>query len=177
MLFLLLVNGCGTVPEGQAAREGVAGVGAETPELIVASFFSDLAAALEDPALADPEVRRRRAAELASYFAPNEREDQRDALNAAFLGLSAGRAQLAEGLELTLKLNFNSQQIRTLGDGGDQALVQMIDASLVRTVTRTTDGGTFIEDEQIVPLDRLIGRPDGAVPVVRIGDRWFLTEG
>jgi hypothetical protein len=44
-------------------------------------------------------------------------------------------------------------------------------------ISRITDRGAQPYYEQPISLDRIIGRSDGSVPTIRIGGRWFLTEG
>ncbi|KPV51679.1 hypothetical protein SE17_19840, partial [Kouleothrix aurantiaca] len=84
--------------------------------------------------------------------------------------------KLANSEELTLDIKFDG--IEVVSEEDDHALVRPINGSIYLLITRTTDTGAVINLwEQSNPLNTIIGNPDGAVPVVRIGRTWFLTEG
>ncbi len=172
---LLLAMPVGCSPATSREADSI-GVGAPTPALIVQTFLEQLNEALKDPQLANPDVRRAWAARLASYFAPNEREDQRAALGAALAGLVSGVRQLEPDEKLTLELS-DTIRVDVGPADGDMVLVRPVNVSLTLRIERATPRGTTVELEQQVPLEKLVGRPDGAIPTIQINDRWFLTEG
>jgi hypothetical protein len=150
------------------------------PESVAENFFNDLRAALKDPALADDTVRSKWAEKLSNYFAPNERDDQRAALNEALSSFTDGQAQLNAGQTLTIDLRFTG--VQKVSDDGQRALVRPVNsganASIYLLIAHTNDRGVVVpEFEQEIGFDKIIGRNDGAIPTIRIGDRWYLTEG
>jgi hypothetical protein len=102
------------------------------------------------------------------------------ALNAALASLADGQARLDTGQTLTLDLRFTS--IQKVSDDGERALIRPVNgganASIYLLIARTNDRGVIVpEFEQEIGFEKIIGRADGAIPTIRIGDRWYLTEG
>jgi hypothetical protein len=151
-----------------------------SPDIVAQRFFEEFGAALNDPQLGDSERRSKLAEQLAEYFAPNERNDQRIALNSALANFAEGLRGLDENQTLSLQLRITDVLI--VSETENEALVRPINgseqASIYLLISRTTERGAIIpEYEQEVSFEQVFGRPNGTVPVVKIGDRWFLTEG
>jgi hypothetical protein len=177
---ILLLTACGAAP-GDAARQADDGGGSRiSPDVVARRFFEDFGKALSDPGLQDEARRSKLAEQLAEYFVPTERDDQRAALNTALDSFANGLARLDADQTLTLELRITD--VRILSEDGDRALVRPVNgaaaASIYLLIAHTDDrGGVIPEFEQEVGLDKMIGRPDGAIPTIKIGDRWYLTEG
>jgi hypothetical protein len=177
-LFLLLASlvACGSIPTEQAVGDAAqSGSGGLSPESVTRGFFEDLGRALKDPALEQEAIRTIWVERLAGYFAPNERDAQRDTLDIALANFADGRAKLAADETLLIEISFDEP--RSISKDGDHALVQLPNASIFMQISRLTDRGPIPYYEQPISLERVIGRSDGSVPTIRIGNRWFLTEG
>jgi hypothetical protein len=173
---LWFLVGCTGLPEARPASDDTqAGGGGLSPESVTRGFFEDFGRALKDPDLGKQTVRDVWVERLAGYFAPNERDTQRETIDTALASFADGRAKLAADETLSIEIRFDEP--RRLSDGGDQVLVQLPNASIFMQIARLTDHGSVPYYEQPISLDRVIGRADGAVPTIRIGNRWFLTEG
>jgi hypothetical protein len=171
-----LLGSCGTLGQQRAdTSQQQTGEGGLTPESVTKGFFADLGQALKDPALANEDARATWVERLAGYFAPNERDSQRVILSDALASFASDRSQLAPDEALTLEIRFDEP--RRVSEDGDRVLVQLPNASLFMQISRITDRGAQPYYEQPISLDRIIGRSDGSVPTIRIGGRWFLTEG
>jgi hypothetical protein len=170
---LYFLSGCAAAPSQNSAQAPVSG-GSFSPEAVAQSFFDDLGSALDDPNLADDQQRGAWVERLAGYFAPNERDDQRIALRAALDSFTAGLDKLEpnEKLDLDLKIERLEQVYQT----DDRAMIRPINGTIYVIITRTTSAGIRNLYEETVPLEKIIGN-DGAVPVLRIGRSWYLTEG
>jgi len=179
VVLLLMATGCATpapaAPTPSAEQEG----GVNNPESVVSSFFEDLGEALNDPQLASDERRSYWVEQLAGYFAPNERDDQRLALREALGNFAQDLAQLDAGETLTIEMQgFGFQQgRRTLSADGARATVEFPDATITMLITQAGADGPVTIYEQPIALSRVIGNPTNSVPLVRIGERWYLTEG
>jgi hypothetical protein len=177
---LLILTACGLASDDAntpADQSGGSRIGAEN---VAQNFFDDLRNALKDPKLADDTVRSRWAAQLASYFAPNERDDQQAALNTALSTLASGLGRLGPDQTLTIELRITA--VQKISDDSSRALVRPVNgtanASIYLLIAHVNDRGVQIPDfEQEVGFDKIIGRADGAIPTIKIGDRWYLTEG
>jgi hypothetical protein len=133
-----------------------------------------LGSALRDPKLADDQQRGAWVERLAGYFAPNERDDQRIALRAALDNFATGRARLEPNESLTLDLKI--ERLEQVSLTSDRAMIRPVNGAIYVLITRTTSAGDQKLYEETVPLEKIIGN-DGAVPVLRIGRSWYLTEG
>jgi len=174
LLALGALAGCGfgSPAPDQAAQGG----GGSSPELVTKNFFTDLRDALKDQQQLKNEIKRDQWVErLANYFTPNERDDQRVALSTALENFVGGLDKLEASESLTLEVHFDD--VEKLSDDGSRALVRPINGSINILITRTTNNGVFTLYEDKVPLTKIIGDTNGAVPVVRIGRSWYLTEG
>lgn len=169
---VLLLIGCTTAPATDVTSVG----GGISPEAVTESFFEDLQRALQDPNLNQEETRSFWAERLAGYFAPAERDAQRVALRRALASFASGLRQLAADETAVFELR-GLQPVEKIADDGERALVRLPSASISMTLIRTTERGSFVFYEQTIGLNQVIGRPDGAVPVVKIDGRWYLTEG
>lgn len=173
IIALLALAACGLTP-GQSNLQGTQGGGSVSPEAVGRSFFEDLGSALRDPKLADDQQRGIWVERLASYFAPNERDDQRIALRAALDNFTTGRGKLEPNENLTLDLKIEG--LEQIAQTGDRALIRPINGAIYVLITRTTNAGVQNLYEETVPLEKIIGN-NGSVPVLRIGRSWYLTEG
>jgi hypothetical protein len=178
--LLLTLAACGAAPGDVASQAGAGGGSRISPDIVARQFFEEFGKALGDPELKDETRRSKLAEQLAAYFAPNERDDQRAALNAALNSFADGLARLDANQTLTLELRITD--VRILSEDGNRALVRPVNgtaaASIYLLIAHTDDRGVVIpEFEQEIGFDKMIDRPDGAVPAIKIGDRWYLTEG
>ncbi len=172
ILALCVLAACGL---GAAPNQEIAGGGGSTPELVARNFFEDLRDALQDQQLSDEDLRDQWVERLANYFAPNERDDQRVALSSALDNFVSGQGKLDQNESLRVEVRF--QDVEKVSDDGNRAMVRPINASIYILITRTTANGFVTLYEDDVPLTKIIGDTNGAVPVIRIGRNWFLTEG
>jgi hypothetical protein len=173
ILALYALSACGL---GIAPNQGTpSGGGGSSPEQVAQYFFEDLGQALKDPQLSNEDRRDQWVERLANYFAPNERDDQRIALNSALDNFVGGRGKLEQNESLTLNVRFEG--VEKVSEDGNRALVRPINGSIYILITRTTENGVFTLYEDTVPFSKIIGDTNGAVPVIRIGRNWFLTEG
>lgn len=172
-MSVCLLIACSGLPGEQAAPESQ--IGGLTPDSVTTGFFTDLGRALKDPALSNATTRSRWVDQLAAYFAPDERDAQRETLDNTLAGFASDRAKLAADETLTIEITFDSPRI--ISNDGQRALVVLPNASIFMQISRITDRGPVPYYEQPISLDRVIGRADGAVPTVKIGNYWFLTEG
>ncbi|GAB4116472.1 MAG: hypothetical protein OHK0050_22470 [Roseiflexaceae bacterium] len=182
ILATLLLTGCGFLPGSGSTtttNEAQSGGGGLSPESVTRGFFEDLGRALKDDNLANEATREGWVERLAGYFAPNERDAQRIALDQALANFANDRAKLADDEVLTIEFRFDEPRRlpATNDQPSDQALVQIPNAIIFMQISRITERGTIPYYEQPISLDRVIGRADGSVPTIRIGNRWFLTEG
>jgi hypothetical protein len=180
LIIATLLAACGAAPGDVALQPDTSGGSRISPDIVARQFFEEFGKALSDPGLKDETRRSKLAAQLAEYFAPNERDDQRAALNTALDSFADGLARLDTNQTLTLELRITD--VRILSEDGDRALVRPVNgnatASIYLLISHTDDRGVVIpEFEQEVGFDKMIDRPDGAVPAIKIGDRWYLTEG
>jgi hypothetical protein len=143
----------------------------------VTSFFEDLGDALNDPRLGDGERRAFWVEQLAGYFAPNERDDQRLALREALGSFAQDLAQLEAGETLTIEMRGFLQGQRSVSEDGSRATVELPQATIYMLITRAGADGPETVYEQPIALSQVIGNATNSVPLVRIGDRWYLTEG
>lgn len=168
MLLALLLAGCASVESTAPSDDVSQSDGSLGPVPVVISFFEDLRAAIKNPELSDADTREKIVDRLAGYFAPNERDDQRQALATALAGL-VRRQQLREG-RAPLTIDLRPGRFEKISDDGERALVRLVDAHLV--LVYATERGN--DESNTVPVEEVLGRSD--IPVVRIGNRWFLTE-
>jgi len=173
ILALCALTACGF---GLTPSQGTpSGGGGSSPELVAQNFFDDLDEALKDQQLSNEERRDQWVERLANYFAPNERDDQRVALSSALDNFVGGRAKLEQNESLTLDVRYD--KIEKVSETGNRAMVRPTNGSIYILITRTTTNGVFTLYEDDVPLAKIIGDTNGAVPLIRIGRTWFLTEG
>lgn len=166
---------CGFDPTSTPVQ-GQAGGGGLSPELVAQNFFDDLSAALKDKQISNDTKRSKWVDQLASYFAPAERDDIKVALSTALDTYVDGLGKLGTNEAITLDVKYD--RIETISEDGNRALVRPINGSIYLLITRTTETGAVITLwEQDDPLNKIIGNADGAVPAVRIGRTWFLSEG
>src|SRR6266545_2496019 len=99
---LLALAACGVAPDDANRQDESGGGSRYGPESVAEHFFKDLQDALKDPALADDTTRSKWAEKLAEYFAPNERDDQRTALNTSLSSFADGMGRLNANQTLTL---------------------------------------------------------------------------
>jgi hypothetical protein len=170
---LLALAACGAAP-GQTTVQGSQSGGSISPDTVAKSFLEDLDNALKDPRLSDDQRRGEWVERLAGYFAPNERDDQRIMLRSALDSFIGGLGKLELNENMTLELRYDDVQL--LYENDDRAMVRPVNGAIYVLITRTTDAGVLNLYEDTVSLDKIIGN-EGAVPVIRIGRSWYLTEG
>ncbi|GAB4198374.1 MAG: hypothetical protein OHK0022_17640 [Roseiflexaceae bacterium] len=172
-LLLALLAGCqaGGTPVDQAVSE----IGSSRPDVAVQGFFQELGQALRDRQLTDEEVRARWVERLASYFAPNEREAQRDALDEALSAFANGLSQLTADQVLTFEINGANESGNFVIVASDErrALVRVSNVTIHVLIARSNT----VDMDQEVPLEKIIDRSDGTIPTLNVGGRWYLTEG
>jgi len=173
LIIVLLLTACAITPEQNTAQAPASG-GSFSPEAVAQSFFDTLRSALQDPKLADDQQRGMWVEQLAGYFAPNERDDQRIALRAALDSFTTGLGKLEPNENLTLDLKI--ERLEQVEQTGDRAMIRPVNGSIYVLITRTTSTGIRNLYEETVPLEKIIGN-NGSVPVIRIGRSWYLTEG
>ncbi|HEX5690649.1 MAG TPA: hypothetical protein VFX76_11635, partial [Roseiflexaceae bacterium] len=165
LVCVLMVLGACSSSSEQAAQQvdDPAGGNRFGPQVLAENFLKDLRDALHDSKLGDETTRSRWAEKLANYFAPNERDDQRVALNASLAGFAEGQTKLDVGQTLTLDLRFTS--VQKIADDGERALVRPVNggnnASIYLLIARTNDRGAVVpEFEQEIGFDKIFGRDD-----------------
>jgi hypothetical protein len=170
-LLLILLPACGAATTTTTTANPGTG-GDVNPEAVAQHFLEDLGKALKDPGLKNEEKREQWVITLANYFVPRERENQRELLEAALGSFVADlETELAADESFTIEIRFDD--IVMLPGGNDQrVLTQPVNGHVYLLITR----GDYITHERETPLADIIGRPDGALPTVREGKMWFLTE-
>ena len=174
VLALLALAGCGP-GSAEPAAQGGSGGSDISPERVAENFFDDLHSALKDQQLADDSKRGQWVERLAGYFAPNERDDQRIALRAALDGFVDGRGKLEPNEDMSIELHYDG--VEKVSESGSRATVRLVNGSIKIMITRTTETGVATLYQDNVSLNRIIGSPDGTIPVIRVGRTWYLTEG
>lgn len=169
LFVVLLLAACAGAPD-TVGRQTDQGEGANTPEDAVEGFFEDLRTALNDPELRREEVRSSWAEQLARYFTPYERDDQRGVLRSALANFVGGLDALGPDESLMIEIRF--ERVLKMTDDGERALVNIQKGEIYLLIR-----GPSSDYEQKVAIETILGRPDGTVPTIKIGNRWFLTEG
>jgi hypothetical protein len=169
--FVTAFAGCGAEPAVEAEPTPIV-AGGETPTDVARSFLVTLHTALSDPELGEVEVRQRWIDALTNHFAPNERVDQQRQMTVALGGYVRGlRQRDPSRARLRLELLLERVELVSVSEDGQMAVVRPVQARMV--LLYQTDRG--FEEAETIELSKLIGRED--LPVKRVGDRWFLTEG
>lgn len=168
LLVLASLFGCAAVSDG--GEQPV--LGGSSPQEVVENFLEGLNNALKDPNIAQRETRRAWAEQLAGYFAPAERADQRVAMNEMLAGFADSASRPVVGSQVSLEISYNG--IELISSSGDQALVRVVDGTL--TLRWLDDKGELLR-ERSGGLTDLIGQRSGGLPVLRVGGSWFMTEG
>jgi hypothetical protein len=171
-LLALLLIACGVPVETEQQNLEAGG---QTPQAVATSFFNDLNQALQDPQIIEPETRDTWAARLSSYFAPSERMNQRTAIAYMLNTFADGQRQLEPNHTLTIEILFSS--IELVEERGDHATVHIVDGWLrLREVQITPNGRqNVIRDQRRALLD-VLGYHRDELPVLRVNNRWFMTE-
>jgi hypothetical protein len=175
ILLILALAGCGLTPDQTTVRGSQSGGSEIGPEQVANNFFEDLRDALQDRQLSDDDRRGEWVERLASYFAPNERDDQRIALRSSLDSFVTGRDELDPSENLLLEVRYD--RIEKISQESNRATVRPVNGSIYVLITRTTATGTVTLYEDNVSLEKIIGGQGGVVPVIRIGQTWYLTEG
>ena len=76
----------------------------------------------------------------------------------------------------TMRLDLKIERLEQVYQTGDRAMIRPVNGAIHVLITRTTSAGIRNLYEETVPLEKIIGN-NGAVPVLRIGRSWYLTEG
>jgi hypothetical protein len=175
LCWLVLLAAC--APAADLEREE-ARIGGETPEAVVVAFVENLNQALEDPQLSEEEPQRAWAERLASYFAPSERVDQRNALWDMLAIFAIQRDQMTENQELTLEVLYEDVQVTPEGDQGNRASVRLIGGTMhYRRVFVAENGYRSVISDRRLSFNEVLGMDeDAGLPVLQVNERWFLTE-
>lgn len=172
---LLLLVGCGQAAATEAEQELVGGA---TPDGVVTDFWAQMNATLASPDLSDPASRRAMADRLAAYFAPAERLQQREVLGVMLAQFADSRAILPPDVELTIEVVSGEPTVEA--QSSSTALVRLPASELTYRRVRVSEGGfrTILYEETYTLSEVLrsdVPNTDGAFPVVRVNDRWFLS--
>lgn len=168
LVAVLLLTGCAAAVEADSS-----GTGGSSPEAVTESFFEDLNAALQDPALDDLEKRRLWAARLAGHFAPSERITQRTFMARTLADLSYNLSQRSDE-RLLIEIIYS--RIEMVERRSDEARVRLVDGKIRLTWYRDErDGSRLVLREQERSLTEVIGLSSGVFPTVRVNRQWFLT--
>ena len=168
--LLVLLGGCG--PVGEATADIQIGNGAVSPKNAVDGYFQTLNRALKDSNIKNDDVRQQWVDQLAAFFAPNEREDQRVMIGTSLdRFVNALQTELKPNETVTLEVSYDSLEPEVTDDGS-RAVVRAVNGAVHLMIV-----GDTTWTQPTVPLSQLTGRSDNSIPVVRIGDHWFLTEG
>lgn len=166
LAVVLLLAACGPSTPVIDSRGIGGGV---SPLVVTENFVEDLDKALKDPLIQQRDQRKRWVDTLADYFAPDERETQRDALSKTLSNFANElSSEVNPGEEFKIELRrdgFEQQNV-----SGQRALVKIVNGRIYWQVLR--DGYQIAWDE--TPLTQIIGGEN--VPTVKIGNAWFLTE-
>lgn len=166
-----ILVGCAVAAD--PAQELVSG-GGSSPEDVTESFFEDLNTALQDTELANPETRRSWTERLASRFAPSERASRRDVL-ARMLADFAAIREPADDERYRVEVVYS--RVTLVSRDNEQAIVRLVDGKLRLTRYRKdANGDNAILSEQERGLGEVIGIENDMFPVIRVEQRWFLTE-
>lgn len=162
-----------TVP--LATNQAQALPGGPSPEVITNTFFTDLNQALQDPLLTQPETRRAWAERLAGSFTPSERVDQRAVFSQMLTSFASSLAEIPADQQLSLNILYT--EVEVVQQAAERATVKLNEGSLqLRLVQRLPNGRRQILRDQQRPLTTTIGLEKGTWSVVRVGNRWFLTD-
>lgn len=165
----LLLTGCGTAVEADSS-----GTGGSSPEAVTESFFEDLNAALQDPALDELEQRRFWAVRLAGHFAPSERVTQRTFMARTLADFSYSLSQRSDE---RLLIEIIYARIELVERRSEEARVRLVDGKIRLTWYRDeNDGSRLVLREQERALTEVIGLSSGVFPTVRVNRQWFLTS-
>ncbi len=174
LLWTLLVGGLGACGISVEGDEEI-GNGSHSPQIVAERFFDDLNLALQEPDLVEPETRRIWAERLASHFAPSERPNQRNAFNQTLRTFSYNLTQLAENEQLTVEIMYTAIEVVEQND--ELATVRLVDGELwLQKFRLNADNRREILLDQRRPLTDVIGLESGVFPVLRVNERWFMTE-
>jgi hypothetical protein len=168
--LILLLSACGAA--GITAADVPIGNGAVSPKNAVDGYFQTLNRTLKDPNIKNDDVRQKWVNQLAAFFAPNERDDQRVMIGTSLDQFTQGlKTELKPNESVTLEVRYDALEPE-MTDGGSRAVVRAVNGAIHLMIV-----GDTTWEQPPVPLSQLTGRADNTIPVVRIGDHWFLTEG
>lgn len=169
LCMLVTLAACANTEQGAA----LVGTGGTNPQEVVSNFVDDFNKALRDPQL-DTRTRQNYWADLlASYFAPNERVDQRQNMSQALATFAAGVDQLEADQKLVVEVTYSGIELANQHD--DRASIRLVDGTLHLRIVRESDLKTINDVQR--PFDATIGQRDGMLPLVQLNGHWFLTEG
>lgn len=173
LLGLAFLSACSVPVEAELDQDLMGG---DSPEAATTAFFDAFNEALRDPELVNEESRNAWAARLASYFTPSERVEQRVALNQMLDNFVARAANVGENQLFSIEIIYNG--VRVTQEEENRANVRLIDGMLhYRRVAVAENGyrNVLIDEQQ--SLNTILGKREQAgFPLVRVGERWFLTE-
>lgn len=173
LVLLLVLMGCSDVVEPTGPAEVA---GSESPEAAVQGFFLQTNAALRDPALSQPGVRRSWSARLASFFAPSERIEQRQVLGQMLADFATGLETLAPNEEITIEIGYDNVQV--VQQDATHASVRLQDATFTYRVVEVAESGfRNVLYSQQRPLHEVLGVEESSgFQVLQVNGRWFITD-
>lgn len=177
ILLLMILNavGCsGSTDSVLIIDENATNGGGPSPEVTVENFLSALNKALKDPNLNRTDVRAEWADELANYFAPVERTTQRVAIRTSLDKLTTGVAQLNSDETVSFDIQF--EPARRVSERDEVVFIEVPNAIISMLISRNSNRGNETIWKQSESLGYLIGSNENVFPVLRVGNRWFLTE-
>lgn len=171
----MLLLGCGDSSESVLIiNEDATNGGGPSPEVTVENFLSALNNALKDPNLNRADIRAEWADELSNYFAPIERTTQRVAIRTSLDKLVTGVAQLNSDETVSFDIQF--EPARRVRERDEVVFIEVPNAMISMLISRNSNRGNVTIWKQTESLGYMIGSNENVFPVLRVGNRWFLTE-
>ncbi len=170
---IVLLAACGVPME---IETNPASIGGANPEETVVEFFTHFNEALRDPELSEETTRRAYAERLASYFTPSERVDQRYVLGQMLAEYAARLEEIDQQQEITLEVTYEGVRVRLQDE--DEATVHLLDGALHFRRVYVAENGyrSVLRDDQFAINEAVGLGENNGFPVLRVGERWFLTE-
>lgn len=184
VLLWLSATACSAPAETDQERVDAGG---SSPQDTVTFFFDDLNEALQHPDLSQPETRQSFAEQLASYFAPSERIEQRRLFVASLAQFAENQQTVGENEQWMVHISFANVELAEQEES--RARVRLVDAAMHLRLVRHQEQYEEVLYEQKRPLEAVLQRPtqaltsteqlaptDWTVDVLQVNGRWFLTE-
>lgn len=174
VIGLMVVACTDANPSVLVVDENTMNGGGPTPEVTVENFLSDLNKSLKDPNLNRADVRAEWSDTLANYFVPTERTTQRVAIRTSLDRLVTGVAQLNSDETVSFDIQF--EPARRVRERDEVVYIEVPNAMISMLISRNSNRGNVTIWKQNESLGYLIGSNENVFPVLKVGNRWFLTE-